>query len=843
VPLALSTEGGGTYGIPIILDWITFSIWKSNLVLQRGLSVVMGVLCIYVLFLLTEELFGSWTGLLAAFFMAVSPWHNAHSRYTQVIFSIAILFTLLSVYFVVKALRQRRLGWIVLAVLALAFDFYIYPSAQFIVFVLVLFWLYSMVRHREYWRRCLFCGLLTLIVVALLIAPRTHLFGPVSKIRLINNPVGQRADYATQSLQVAGLNIMKLAQSLLLKSTDMDTWFEKEGAILLWPVSIAFLCGLAWCLPRVGDTTYALLVLWFAIGVIPTIFSPNVFARRIICANPVIYMMAALSVMIGCAPLARALPARLKILRNLLAAAGLVLFSSAAFAAFYYHTVVYEERYHVEQRRIAEIVCENIQDYYVYLNYEPHQIEEDVWVYCGSYCPAGQEELPVTFSRKGEPAKEALPSLRVGPQGTVFGASSIGAGDAIIGLLKKAFPENERESHKELPVTFFQKEELENKVLPALRAGPKGTLFCVPANGDAIIGILKATFPEGKLEQYKLDKDYFDHSRGSPLCRTYAISREELSQRGEPHAPVALPRVEEAAPSREEHRASPTPTASPVRPARISGGARGEGPGEYNEPRGIALDNKGNVYVADFRNYRMQKFDRSGQFVLAWGGRGDGRGQFNDPCGVAVGGDGKVYVADTFNNRIQVFDRDGKYIFNFGGDFYAPRGIAVDRSGRIWVADSGNGVVKIFSGKGENIKVIGKKGKGNGEFDSPTGIAMDQKGNIYVADTGNKRVQILDKEGGYLREFPVDGWKQGAFNEPYLDVDSRGEVFLTDPPGNRVLRFSQKGKLAGTLAPMEESQPMLSFPMGIVVEKKGEAVYVVDCRHHRICKFSKKDFK
>ncbi|MCX6356248.1 MAG: glycosyltransferase family 39 protein, partial [Candidatus Aureabacteria bacterium] len=699
VPLALSTEGGGTYGIPIILDWITFSIWKSNLVLQRGLSVVMGVLCIYILFLLTEELFGTWTGLLAAFFMAVSPWHNAHSRYTQVIFSIAILFTLLSVYFVVNALRRRKLGWVVLAVFALAFDFYIYPSAQFIVFVLFLFWLYSMVRHRDYWRHYLFGGILTLIVVALLIAPRTRLFGPVGEIRLINNDVDQRADYATQSLRVAGLNTMRLAQSLLLKSTDQDCWFEKEGAILLWPVSIAFLCGLAWCLPRVGDTTYALLVLWFAIGVIPTIFSPNVFARRIICANPVIYMMAALSVMIGCAPLARALPARLKILRNLLAAAGLVLFSSAAFAAFYYHTVVYEERSHSEHRRIAEIVCENIQDYYIYLNYEPHQIDEDVWVYCGSYCPTGQEQLPVTFSRKGEPAKEVLPSLRAGPEGTVFGVSSIGAGDAVIELLKEAFPENELERHKELPVTFFQKEELKNKVLPSLRAGPKGTLFCVPAegDGDAIIGILKTAFPEGKLEQYKLDPDYFDHSRGSPLCRTYAISREELSRRGGLHAPIAPTRVEEATPSNEEHRASPTPTASPVRPARISEGAWGEGPGEYNEPRGIACDDQGNVYVADFRNYRIQKLDRNGLFVTSWGGRGDGRGQFNDPCGVAVGKDGKVCVADTFNGRVQVFDGDGKYILSFSGDFFAPRGIAVDGSGRIWVADSGNGLLKLFS--------------------------------------------------------------------------------------------------------------------------------------------------
>jgi len=274
----------------------------------------------------------------------------------------------------------------------------------------------------------------------------------------------------------------------------------------------------------------------------------------------------------------------------------------------------------------------------------------------------------------------------------------------------------------------------------------------------------------------------------------------------------------------------------------LAGGWGGE-PGRYNEPRGIALDSKGNVYVADFRNYRIQRFDRLGKFVTAWGEAGERPGQFKDPCGVAVGMDGRVYVADTFNNRVQVFDGNGKYILHFEGGFYAPRGIAVDGSGRIWVTDSGNGVVKLFSSKGEQLKLIGKRGQGKGEFDGPNSVAIDSKGRVYVADSGNRRVQILDGEGNYVSEFKVDGWQQGVFNEPYLDVDERGDIYLTDPPGNRVLKYSQKRKLLGVLKPMEGSEPLLSFPMGIAVEKTGEAVYVVDCQHHRIWKTSKKDFR
>ena len=272
-------------------------------------------------------------------------------------------------------------------------------------------------------------------------------------------------------------------------------------------------------------------------------------------------------------------------------------------------------------------------------------------------------------------------------------------------------------------------------------------------------------------------------------------------------------------------------------------GGMGTWGAQFNEPRGIAMDAQGNIYIADFRNSRIQKFDRTGKFVAAWGEKGECPGQFKDPCGVAVDARGQVYVADTFNNRIQVFDGNGKYILHFERGFFAPRDIAVDGSGRIWVADSGNGVVKLFSAKGEQLKLIGKRGQGKGEFDGPNSVAIDQKGKVYVADTGNRRVQVLDGEGNYLSQFAVDGWQHGFYNEPYLDIDERGDIYLTDPPGNRILKYSQKGKLLGALKPMEGAEPLLSFPMGIAVGKDTDAVFVVDCRNHKIRKFSKIDFK
>lgn len=84
-------------------------------------------------------------------------------------------------------------------------------------------------------------------------------------------------------------------------------------------------------------------------------------------------------------------------------------------------------------------------------------------------------------------------------------------------------------------------------------------------------------------------------------------------------------------------------------------GSYGSGPGQFNQPNGVAVDPARNVYVADTYNHRVQVFSNDGAFLGQWGSYGSAPGQFYRPSGIAVGPDGRIYVSDTWNGRVQVF--------------------------------------------------------------------------------------------------------------------------------------------------------------------------------------------
>ncbi|HKA36572.1 MAG TPA: SMP-30/gluconolactonase/LRE family protein, partial [Thermoanaerobaculia bacterium] len=254
-----------------------------------------------------------------------------------------------------------------------------------------------------------------------------------------------------------------------------------------------------------------------------------------------------------------------------------------------------------------------------------------------------------------------------------------------------------------------------------------------------------------------------------------------------------------------------------IPPAREWGSA-GSSQGQVLEPRGLAADSKGNLYLADTKNNRVQVFDGEGKFVREFGSKGAADGQFNEPCGLGVDAQGDVWVADTWNQRIVHLTAEGKFIANVVDAekaFFGPRAVVVSRD-RVYVADTGNKRIVRFDRQGNKISEWGGNGIGTGQFVEPVGLAADSAGNIYVADTGNHRVQVFDADGKFVRMFVVNGWKD-FYTEPYIAIGPSDTVFVTDSVAARVAQYESSGALKRSWKPEKDFKQ----PTGIVLDSFG----------------------
>ena len=121
-------------------------------------------------------------------------------------------------------------------------------------------------------------------------------------------------------------------------------------------------------------------------------------------------------------------------------------------------------------------------------------------------------------------------------------------------------------------------------------------------------------------------------------------------------------------------------------------GEPGSGPDRFKEPNAVLVAPDGSIFVSenhtrDKGNPRVIKFDANGKFIKQWGSLGTGPGQFGMPHCLAMDSKGNLYVGDRDNNRIEIFTQDGKYLGQLT-QFGRPSGIAIDRNDIIYVTDS-----------------------------------------------------------------------------------------------------------------------------------------------------------
>jgi DNA-binding beta-propeller fold protein YncE len=173
--------------------------------------------------------------------------------------------------------------------------------------------------------------------------------------------------------------------------------------------------------------------------------------------------------------------------------------------------------------------------------------------------------------------------------------------------------------------------------------------------------------------------------------------------------------------------------------------------GELKSPSGLAADrvNK-RVYVADAALHHVLCYSTDdGTLLKTIGQRGPEPGNFNFPTNLFVDKKGQLYVTDTMNFRVQVFDADGHVLHGFGtqgdtgGSLNRPKGVGVDSDGHIYVADTSFNNFQVFDDQGRLLLFVGSAGHDPGEFLLPAGLYVDARDRIYVADQGNSRVQVF----------------------------------------------------------------------------------------------------
>ena len=175
-------------------------------------------------------------------------------------------------------------------------------------------------------------------------------------------------------------------------------------------------------------------------------------------------------------------------------------------------------------------------------------------------------------------------------------------------------------------------------------------------------------------------------------------------------------------------------------------------------PAGMAIDNENRfLYVADIGLDQVLVFDADTLTPIRAIGTPDTKhqssalGDFSKPTSVAIDEDGNVYVADMLNYRIEVFDADGKFIRTFGkhgdgpGYFAMPKGVAVDCDGHIWVTDTMQNRVHLFTQEGDLLMWMGnQQGILPGTFSGLQDVYIDKKENrVFTSEVYPGRVQMF----------------------------------------------------------------------------------------------------
>ena len=286
-------------------------------------------------------------------------------------------------------------------------------------------------------------------------------------------------------------------------------------------------------------------------------------------------------------------------------------------------------------------------------------------------------------------------------------------------------------------------------------------------------------------------------------------------------------------------------------------------------PTGVAVDDVGNVYIADTGKLRIQRVDSTGMITVISGNRGNPAENEEDgdpavgawlryPAAAAVDQEGNIFVNGTLDRWIRRIDANGTITTIAGASVWVTA-LAVDGGNNLYFAENhqvrrvdANGTVTAIAGTGEE----GFSGDGGPAVDAqlyqPADLTVDGTGNLYIADTFNHRIRRVDRSGTITtiagtgeEEFNGDGGPAIAAQlrlPSGVALDSVGNLYIADYNNHRIRRVDPSGTIATVAGTGEfgfsgDGGPAIAarlyHPQEVAVDSSGN-VYIADSYNHRI---------
>lgn len=257
--------------------------------------------------------------------------------------------------------------------------------------------------------------------------------------------------------------------------------------------------------------------------------------------------------------------------------------------------------------------------------------------------------------------------------------------------------------------------------------------------------------------------------------------------------------------------------------------------GQFNQARQIAMDSRGNRYIADFYNGRVQKFDDQGTFLSVIGSPGNGADQLSYPVSVAIDAMDNIYVADSGNDRVQKYSSEGLHLLSIGGpgtadgQFNRLLGVCISQTGALYVLDANNVRVQKFDTEGAHLLTFGSAGDGEGQFSNLSSLAIEDDGTLLIANNSPAKWLRFNEDGQFIEEVQI-----GVDYINGISTDNKGAIYVVG--GDGIGKADKNGGLMAMIGSSELVEENISYPLSVSSNATGDTLWI-SSRPNRISIF------